>query len=151
MKYGLYVVSVIGKPNIGKSTLINRICLSKEAIVHEQPMITRDRKYYEAEMCEYCDAKPLRNEPILLAGTGPALPAARSKPLRNSRRRRFCRYHALRHKNTCQPRLLRTGVCGRRRRRGIRTSAFCGYFCGTPSRHLPVGVPRHRISRSGRQ
>jgi len=49
MKYGLYVVSVIGKPNIGKSTLINRICLSKEAIVHEQPMITRDRKYYEAE------------------------------------------------------------------------------------------------------
>ncbi len=89
--------------------------------------------------------------PILLAGTGPALPAARSKPLRNSRRRRFCRYHALRHKNTCQPRLLRTGVCGRRRRRGIRTSAFCGCFCGTPSRHLPVGVPRHRISRSGRQ
>ena len=49
MKHDLYVVSVIGKPNIGKSTLINRICLSKEAIVHEQPMITRDRKYYEAE------------------------------------------------------------------------------------------------------
>jgi GTP-binding protein len=49
MKDGLSVVSVIGKPNIGKSTLINRICSSKEAIVHEHPMITRDRKYYKAE------------------------------------------------------------------------------------------------------
>lgn len=39
-------VAVIGKPNIGKSTLINRICLSREAIVHQQPMITRDRKSY---------------------------------------------------------------------------------------------------------
>lgn len=49
MKDGLRVVSVIGKPNIGKSTLINRVCSSKEAIVHEHPMITRDRKYYKAE------------------------------------------------------------------------------------------------------
>jgi GTP-binding protein len=39
-------VAVIGRPNIGKSTLINRICESREAIVHQQPMITRDRKYY---------------------------------------------------------------------------------------------------------
>ncbi|MDD3520065.1 MAG: ribosome biogenesis GTPase Der [Actinomycetota bacterium] len=49
MKDGFNVVSVIGKPNIGKSTLINRICSSKEAIVHEHPMITRDRKYYKTE------------------------------------------------------------------------------------------------------
>ncbi|MDD5659531.1 MAG: ribosome biogenesis GTPase Der [Actinomycetota bacterium] len=48
MKNGLAVVSVIGKPNIGKSTLINRICISRDAIVHEEPMITRDRKYYKA-------------------------------------------------------------------------------------------------------
>ena len=39
-------IVVVGKPNIGKSTLINRICLSREAIVHQQPMITRDRKAY---------------------------------------------------------------------------------------------------------
>src|SRR5450830_1099233 len=49
MKNNLTVVSVVGKPNIGKSTLINRICISKDAIVHEEPMITRDRKYYKVD------------------------------------------------------------------------------------------------------
>jgi len=39
-------VAVIGRPNIGKSTLINRICETREAIVHQQPMITSDRKSY---------------------------------------------------------------------------------------------------------
>jgi GTP-binding protein len=49
MKDNLKVVSLVGKPNTGKSTLINRICISKDAIVHEEPMITRDRKYYKAD------------------------------------------------------------------------------------------------------
>jgi GTPase len=39
-------VAIIGRPNIGKSTLINRVCVTREAIVHKQPMITRDRKSY---------------------------------------------------------------------------------------------------------
>jgi GTPase len=45
----LPVVSIIGQPNVGKSTLINRLTQNKDAIVHSQPMITRDRKYYLAE------------------------------------------------------------------------------------------------------
>ena len=39
-------IAIIGRPNIGKSTLINRVCQTREAIVHKQPMITRDRKSY---------------------------------------------------------------------------------------------------------
>ncbi|MBM3710045.1 MAG: ribosome biogenesis GTPase Der [Actinobacteria bacterium] len=49
MKRKLPGVVIVGKPNAGKSTLINRICRTSEAIVHKEPMITRDRKYYKAE------------------------------------------------------------------------------------------------------
>ena len=43
----LPVVAVIGRPNVGKSTLVNRLCRSREAIVHDQPGVTRDRTYQE--------------------------------------------------------------------------------------------------------
>lgn len=49
IKNNIPKVVVIGKPNVGKSTLINRICGKREAIVHEQSMITRDRKYYRTD------------------------------------------------------------------------------------------------------
>lgn len=41
----LPVVAVIGRPNVGKSTLVNRLAGGQEAIVFDQPGVTRDRTY----------------------------------------------------------------------------------------------------------
>ncbi|MBA3327983.1 MAG: ribosome biogenesis GTPase Der [Solirubrobacterales bacterium] len=42
-------VAVVGYPNVGKSSLVNRLTNSREAVVHERPGITRDRKEISTE------------------------------------------------------------------------------------------------------
>src|SRR4051794_25073127 len=42
-------VAVVGYPNVGKSSLVNRLTQSREAVVHERPGVTRDRKELQTD------------------------------------------------------------------------------------------------------
>ena len=46
---GSLKVAVVGYPNVGKSSLVNRLSGSREAVVHERPGVTRDRNEVECE------------------------------------------------------------------------------------------------------
>ena len=50
------LLAVVGRPNVGKSTLFNRLVGGRPALVHDTPGLTRDRRYGEADYF----GKPLR-------------------------------------------------------------------------------------------
>lgn len=43
------VLAVVGRPNVGKSTLVNRVLGRREAVVEDVPGVTRDRVAYDAQ------------------------------------------------------------------------------------------------------
>jgi GTP-binding protein len=73
----LPVVAIVGRPNVGKSTLFNRFVGEKRAVVHDRPGVTRDRLYEETELVD---------RQILLIDTGGIEPAPETPLLEAMRR-----------------------------------------------------------------
>ena len=57
----LPVIALVGRPNVGKSTLFNRLTRSRDALVADQPGLTRDRKYGVGQ---------IGNHPYVIVDTG---------------------------------------------------------------------------------
>ncbi len=55
------ILALVGRPNVGKSTLFNRLTRTRDALVADQPGLTRDRQYGEARV---------EGTPVILVDTG---------------------------------------------------------------------------------
>ncbi len=69
MRRGRPLIAIVGRPNVGKSTLFNRLVKRRRAIVEDTPGVTRDRHYADAE---------LNNVPVTVVDTGGFVPASKA-------------------------------------------------------------------------
>ena len=65
------VISLVGRPNVGKSTLFNRLSKSRQALVSDFEGLTRDRQYTTIQLnddikCSIIDTGGLTNEDSLI-------------------------------------------------------------------------------------
>src|SRR3546814_4830251 len=58
----LPLVALVGRPNVGKSTLFNALTRTRDALVHDEPGVTRDRNYGVCRLVE--------ERPFVLVDTG---------------------------------------------------------------------------------
>ncbi|MDY0301562.1 MAG: ribosome biogenesis GTPase Der [Trichlorobacter sp.] len=70
------IIAIVGRPNVGKSTLFNRISGERRAIVDDQPGVTRDRNYAIVERYE---------KPFILVDTGGFEPVTEDRMLQQMR------------------------------------------------------------------
>ena len=73
----LPTIAIVGRPNVGKSTLFNRLTRSRDALVHDHPGLTRDRHYGRARAGD---------RPFLVVDTGGFEPVAKDGILREMAR-----------------------------------------------------------------
>jgi len=70
------IVAIVGRPNVGKSTLFNRIVGERRAIVDDMPGVTRDRNYAVVERFD---------KPFILVDTGGFEPVTEDRMLQQMR------------------------------------------------------------------
>ena len=70
------IIAIVGRPNVGKSTLFNRLVGRRKAMVHDMPGVTRDRNYAEVDRFDL---------PFILVDTGGFEPETSDKLLQQMR------------------------------------------------------------------